>query len=1063
MQKRIFAELESWLILSDTDLQNRLFELTNQTPSNFEIKNARQLFVKLLDDPSGLQISTIHAFCQSIIKKFPIEAKASPNFEIIDEQKEYELLLEARKILLQIAIDDKKIANKINLISSKLNQNSFLEITAELISKRQNLAFLKEQYFGIEGLIGEIYDQLKIEKTANENNVENSIFSEFANDQNWQKNHLVNICQNTEIKSKTAIYQFINHPVLENLDEYLSVFLTAENEQRKQLTTKPIQKQFPEAEDVMRLEQQRVLEFLEKFNSAKIANSTASLLVVVDKIITIYSALKNQNGYLDYNDLIIKTGQLLENSANREWVKYKLDGVYEHILVDESQDTNHHQWNIIKAITEDFFSGSGAQNGSRSIFVVGDEKQSIYSFQGANPDIFANIFYYYQEKLKLIDQPILNVELNSSFRSFSAILQVVDAVFSKPELAGAISVLAKKIQHNAIKNNHCGKVELLPIVSVDADHKPLENEYGWQLDFTTSEDHKSEEILAQIIAKKIKKFFDEKKFLASKNRPIEYRDVLILLKERKSGLENLLIKYLQREQVPVSRPNRINVEQEIIVQDLLAAAKFILLPEDDLNLACLLKSPLIGISEEELLEICLLKNQQKISLFVALWQKMPEMHQILSSWISQNQQQQFLPHQFFVNLLINQNVKQSILVRFGNLSVEIIDQFLKLCLDYQSNHFSPSIQGFVEFLSNANLQIKIDAGHHQNQVQITTIHGAKGLEAPIVFLTDTAHSTQKQFGNDKSRIFWDQKTDLPFWSSGKKFDNKIIEQIKQQNRAATKREYLRQLYVAMTRAEEELYVCGFAKNSDKESSESSWYSIIKEAITPFAVVKKYDFNQLLGSDNRRNYQMGEGLVVGKDFASDAPLIADNHSVMTQLPSLEFLNLSPQKSKKEIGEEMIYPSKLGRNQSHDSDHKKANLGKIIHKILEFLPDVKIADQAARSLLIQDYLANKDLSDEERKLILRKVNNVVDDPELAEIFDHPNARAEVPIIAKIDGKMISGKIDRLIIKENKVLIIDYKTGQKNDSLDQRYREQMRLYQAILQKIYPKKEIGYKIIWL
>lgn len=829
MQKRIFAELESWIILSDEKLQNRLTDLTDKIPSRQEIKRARKLFTILLDDNFGLQISTIHSFCQGLIKKFPLEAKISPNFEVIDEQKENQLLFEARKILLKMAISDSALAKKINLITARLNEDSFLGITSEIIKKRQNLTELKDQHFGIDGVVKAVQNHLQSNNTK-------EVFYQFVIDKSWQKEQLKQLCIETEIKSKKSIINFINNATEENLTEYLDVFLTTENEPRKRLVTKEIQKQFGKADEIMSFEQGRVVDFLEKFNSATISESTSALLLVVDKIIEIYSQLKTENGYLDYNDLIIKTNQLLENSANRDWIKYKLDGAIEHILVDESQDTNHHQWNIIKAISEEFFAGEGAGKNSRTVFVVGDEKQSIYSFQGADPNIFSDIFYYYQEKLNLMNQKFLNIELAGSFRSAPKILQAVDAVFAKSELAEAISTLTKNIKHYAIKNHYQGKVEIMPLVSrqLSVDGQQEKNKYKWNLDFRVDEEYHLQEILAKNIAKKISRFFVEKKFLVSKNRTVEYGDVMILLKERQSNLGNLLIKYLQKEQIPVSKKDKINFSKDIIIQDLLALAKFILLPEDDLNLACLFKSPLVGyalneVCEEELLELCLEKNQQGTSLWAIMASsknsKIQEKYQLLLNLIEQNQLQKFSSYQFFSYVLIEQNGLDLIESRFGDSAREVVDQFLKICLDYQNNNIASSLQHFVHFIDSTNLQIKISGTNH-NQVRITTVHGAKGLEAPIVFVADALHSAQKQSGNDKRRIFWDKVSGLPFWSGGKVIDNRTIKEIKERDKKADKQEYLRQLYVAMTRAEEELYIAGYGEDGAKDC----WYNVVADAV-----------------------------------------------------------------------------------------------------------------------------------------------------------------------------------------------------------------------------------------
>ena len=1054
MQKRIFAELENWVLMDDEKLKNRLFNLAQQIPDASQIKDAQKLFITLLDNNYGLQISTIHSFCQSIIKKFPIEAKTSPNFTIIDDQTVNQLLLEARKDLLEAALQNQYLAAKINLISAQLNENSFLEITAELINKRQNLAKLKEQFFDIEGIIAEIYRQLNVAPTEDEK----TVFADFIGDKNWQKKELKTICQTTKIKSKGEIEQFIDNPNLENLDEYLGVFLTNENEPRKKLATKEIQNQAPEADATMFVEQERIIKFLEKFNTIKIAASTSALLFVVDQIIEIYHRLKSQNGYLDYSDLIIKAGQLLENSANREWIKYKLDGVYEHILVDESQDTNHYQWNIIKAMAEEFFAGFGASDMERTIFIVGDEKQSIYSFQGAEPNIFADVFYYYQEKFWQINQKFLNVELNNSFRSLPAILQVVDAVFAKEQFASAISKLAKKISHNSIKTHHIGKVELMPAVFVaKLGDKNDDNKYQWNLDFAINEEQKSQEILAQIIAKKIANFFIDKKFLAIKNRPLEYGDIMILLKEKKSNFNNLLIKYLTQEQIPVATNNRLNFDENIVIQDLLSLAKFTLLPSDDLNLACLLKSPIINISEAELLAICLEKNTKKTTLFEALSHIIPDKYQQLLEILEQNHQQQFSVLQFFSYVLIKKAGKKAIIKRFGKDGEEIIDQFLKICLDYQSNNISASLQHFVEFVSSSDLTIKIDSNHQNtNQVFITTIHSAKGLEAPIVFLADAMHTSKKQIGNDKRRIFWDKEVDLPFWSIGKNFDNKTIKKIKQQERETTQKEYWRQLYVAMTRAEEELYICGFGEDKANEC----WYNAIKEAIKPIARVEKFKADGLIDLQHK-DCLVGDSLIIGQDFISpnqQSQYLQTWQKEEESKIKADFINQMPAP---EIDEEFLYPSQINQQNASVFSQSKANFGTIIHKILEFLPNLKITDQTQRTEFLQQYLTNNDLNSQEATIILNKINEIF--AKFSDLLNNPNSKAEVPIIAKIDGKLFSGKIDRLIVEKDKVLIVDYKTGEQNDNLKQQYQEQMLIYQQIIQKLYPNKEVGHKIIWI
>ncbi|MFT6331991.1 MAG: ATP-dependent helicase/nuclease subunit A [Lentimonas sp.] len=1027
MQQRIFRELEDWVMFDDIKLTQRLKNIGLNNPSKFEFDNARKLFIKLLDDDSGLQISTIHSFCQSIISRFPVEAKASPNFNVIDEQKENELLFEARKAVLNRALVNEDLAKRIHSICSSLNENSFLDICSEIIRKRQNLNLLKEQYFDIYGVVAAIYKRLGINLQEDES----TILENYIQEKCWED--LNNLCQKTEIKSKSVIKNFISNPNLDNLSSYIKVFLTAENLIRKSFTNAGIRKIFPDADVIMREEAELILQLNEKISSSRIAINTSNLLISCDEIIDNYRILKAKNNFLDYEDLISKTNILLENSENRSWIKYKLDGSFEHILVDESQDTNSNQWNIIKAITEEFFAGEFTSESKKrpTIFIVGDEKQSIYSFQGAQPDIFANIFHYYQEQLNSVNQQFLNVKLNSSFRSLPTILETVDSIFSKPELKNSISKLALEIEHQAVKNNHCGKITLMPLVESLLIKEEVE--YDWELDFTKNQEPKYQEILAKQIVQKIKSLLNTKKFLAcktdKKNKQVEFGDVMILLKERQSNLGSFLIKYLTEEEIPVSSATRINFSGNIIIQDLISFAKFILLQADDLNLACLLKSTLFDLKDEQLERICIVKNKKGITLFEALEIQNSNLHQELLNLINENKNHKFGIYEFFSNILISKKKQKNIVERFGSKAKDIIDQFFKTCLNYHENNISSSLDGFINFLETYNPQIKINSSDQNlNQVQISTIHSAKGLEAPIVFLADCAHSIQKQLGGDRSKIFWEDESGLPFWSNGKDSDNELIKSIKASSRKVSKDEYWRQLYVALTRAKEELYICGFASG---KIDANCWYEIIKETIAGKAISVNDEF-------------FGEGaLVIGDDFKSDYSLEDTKREAnkKTEIFNKSFEKLPELEEKIQF----IYPS----NPSNKYDEEKANLGILIHKILEEAP---ISSEA------QEYFIRKYLDDE---ILINRVLKVF--KENRKILSHPNSKSEVQVMARINGKTISGKIDRLIIKEDEILIIDFKTGQKSDLSDEENHSQMNFYEKSVRKIYPDKNVKSQIIWV
>lgn len=1043
MQNRILSKLEDWAIFDDEKLKKQLEELTGKAPNKSDISSARKLFAKLLDDQFGIQISTIHSFCQNIIQKFPVEANTTPNFNVIDEQKESELLGKARQILLREALTNSDLAQKINLISAKLNENSFLEVSGEMLLKRENLAFLKDKYFDINGVIEALFKRLGINQDENEE----TFFNDFVNDENWQKKELLKLFLENEIKGFEAVNKFINSPNFIDLENYIKSFLTEKNEPRKKVAKKSVTDKNPEIENIISSEQNRILEFLEKLNNVRIAVSTSALLIVTDRIIEIYTQIKNKEGYLDYSDLIVKTSDLLENSANREWIKYKMDGTYEHILVDESQDTNHLQWKIVQSITEEFFAGEGsAKNQNPSIFIVGDEKQSIYSFQGAEPDIFSDIFYFYQEKLSLVNQKLLNVELNTSYRSYPAILQVVDQTFAKPELKNSISKLSPQIKHQANNNKSFGKVELLPIVAVKKDKEEKDNEYKWNLNFTVNDEEKEREILAKLITKKIKSFFDENKLIAGRNnekiRPIKFSDIMILLVERKSDLENLIIDNLAKSGIPAVGADKINFSKNLTVADLISIAKFILLPKDDLNLACLLKSPFFEISEDELFNFCQIKNEQNISLFESIRKSNQSLFSELEYLIEEYKKQHFSVAEFFSYIL---NYKNK-----NNFPEEIINQFLSVIINYENNYIGKSLQDFIYFLENSDLDIKVNNfEQNQNKVYITTIHSSKGLEAPIIFIADAVHDWQKQYGNDQRRIFWDYENQLPFWSGGAEFDNQIIKNIKNHDRENNKKEYFRKLYVAMTRAKEELYICGYGE----KYRDDCWYEVVKNAITENA--KQIDKSSF--GEDFENYLINDGLSFGDEFKNEN-IIPEIKNEFEQKNKNEIFdkNLIDKIPQNENEEKFIFPSKL--NDLENSNEESLNLGKIIHKIFEIIISSKLQDSKQQEGFIDSYLSAR-FSDQNlinnAKIRIKSALN-----QYTDLLFNPNAKSEVPIIAKIDEQIISGKIDLLIIEENQITIIDFKTGKQND---EKYQGQLISYEKALMKIYPNKKIGSKIIMI
>jgi ATP-dependent helicase/nuclease subunit A len=810
MQNRINKELAEWILCDNEKLQKKLNDLSGNFPTQNQVKKARALFVKILDEESKIKVQTIHSFCQTIIKIFPFEAKVKPNFEVLESTQEKLLLKQAQKEVLKKALINPKLKNLVEEINAKLHDERLDDLVAELLNKKEQLNFLKENFFGIENLIDQIFKNFSLSKNQNEA----EIFSNFVIKVDQQQNSKLAESLENSTSSKNEdvaikIRNFLKNPVLENFKNYKLAFFTQENKPRKIYGTAANEANL----DFMSCCQKLITDFSDQLNSLKIANNSALLLGFVDQILEYYSQLKKQNGVLDYNDLIVETNHLLANPDFSNWVKLKMDSSFDHILIDESQDTNHQQWNIIKALSEDFFSGFSAANKNRSLFIVGDEKQSIYSFQGAEADISSEIFGYFSAKLG--DQ-LKKIELNNSFRSLEKILQAVDAVFSTLERKSAISKVSSFQEHKAIRSGF-GKVEIWPQIVAEKEEKKEKN-LEWQIDFGVEEVAKEAEILAEIIAKKIKSR------VALNNA--KYGDFMILLRNRTNGLDAALAKFFHQYQVPFSSVSKIKFSQSLLIQDLLSAAKFALLPSDDLNLACLLKSPILAISEQELFEICLVKNSNQTTIYKALEQleKFGQVKKNLEQLITNSKQLNCF--EFFYFLLHHENHQQNFIAHFGYESLEILDKFLLSVSDF-CQKFSPNLQKFLEFVDKLDVEIALSSDE-DNRVKISTIHSAKGLQARIVVLPDCCYNFN-QLLSAKEQISWVQfdEVKLPIWCAKKEEENFILKQHRAQKLIAAKEEYLRLLYVAMTRAEDELYVGGFGKASDPQS----WYEIIKNSVS----------------------------------------------------------------------------------------------------------------------------------------------------------------------------------------------------------------------------------------
>ncbi len=1070
MKHRIYKELGNWSIINENDLSNRIFNLTAQKPSKSLLKKARNLFVSILDDFEGIKINTIHAFCQGLMARFPLESEIKPNFSIIDSQIENKLLLQAKDMLLKEALTNESLKQKIQSISSNLNEEGFLDIILELINKRSDLESTIEELSGLNNLNNILL--LIFNSKDKDKEIIYNLINNPDQDSNFNVKSLkeiANIAKDSDKISDKNYYNstinYLKNPNEDNFAEYINGFFTQKKEARKNIITKFVSIKYENASQIIKLESDRLASIIEEINSFYIANLTIDLLEIANKMLQFYSNLKNSNNYLDYSDLISKSVKLLNNKENSQWIKYKLDGAIEHILVDESQDTNNNQWQIIKAVSDDFFNENKTEEGQkRTIFIVGDNKQSIYSFQGADPGIFSNVFSYYQNKLKLANQEISNISLNNSFRSRRNILKLVDNIFQNEKYKKAISPI-NMVKHNPIKIQENGKVELWPIINVKKKKEEYKNDFSWKINVRPSNTLNSKELLAKLIAKKIKSWIVTKKIIKSENRVIQPRDIMILIKNRTNNLGNLIIENLQKEGIAVNGGDKIELFNNILIKDLLTIARFLLLPEDDLNLATLLKSPLLEISEEDLFELCQVKNQKEIYLFQALkLSKKPNIIkalEFLSDMENFYQRNTYEIYLLFLHILENKNKKAKIIAHFGEESKEIIHQFLNLCINFEESD-SIGLESFISDIDNSSLRINIDSINNEfNQVKITTIHSAKGLESKIIILADSFHSHIQKYGSNKNKILWLNKDNLkiPIYKASK--DSQLTNDIKKHNLKIKEEEYLRLLYVAITRAEEEIYITGFGENA----TDDCWYNLIKNYGLIEAKTKESDFRNLLNIKEDDFTQNNEILYFEDENQNTTNEITlkDNQENNQNYKIPDFLT---KKAETELFQNIIYPSTIDKTSYNNiTQANNVNFGNIIHKILELF--IKKLKNNNILLKIEKHLNQhyKELESAEKKEILRQIKILSIDKKF-EFLRINKLETEIPIFSNIDNQIISGKIDLLVIKQDEIIIIDYKSNKINkeeiNEIAKKYQNQLELYRVIIQEIYPDKKIKSAIIW-
>ncbi len=1057
MRGRIAGTLSAWTTATDEHLQAAIRGLTETAATPRQLEHARTLFTAIIDHPGALRIQTIHSFCQALLGRFPLEAGVPPHFRIIDEQTARELLQEARGRLFSEAHarEDSALAAAMRTIASGIHEGGLVDCLNALIRERHRFAALLED--GPEKLVEKVYNHLDVRLGEDETAYQQSVCRDDSLDKPALLAAVDALARGTKTDQENgvAIRFWLEQNMTQRaaaFSEYCNRFLTKKFTLRSTVAGKNARVYFPAAEAILRNEQSRLMAAQERLRAIRTARLTEALIQVGEALTSMYRALKQANAFLDYEDLIAKSFALLKQEGIGPWIMYKMDEGIDHVVLDEAQDTSPRQWAIITALCGDFFAGESRSQVNRTFFAVGDEKQSIFGFQGADPGMFAAMKEDFAGRVASARKNWKSVTLEASYRSTEAILRVVDAVLADPALREAISGATHAIRHEAHRRDAYGRVELWPLIHVAGEKA----ETPWRLPTDQREITSSRHALATAIASTIRAWLDNGRTVQSKNRPVQAGDILILLQRRSTGFMDTLVKVLLRHRIPVAGIDRLALTEHIAVNDLMALAEFLLLPEDDLTLAAVLKTPLIGFSEDDLFALAYGRGKKSLWERLRKKQHAKPLFQKAFAYLAEllNRADFTPPFEFFSHVLEAKDGRRLFIRRLGHEVNDPLNEFLNHALLYEQSHV-PSLQGFLHWLkSSKEIVVKRDLEQGRDHVRVMTVHGAKGLQAPIVFLPDTM-----QLPQTKHSVLWDTERTLLLWPGRKENYTAPCDALARQAESSQYREYLRLLYVALTRAEDELYICGHG--SRKNVNRGSWYAILTRQLAMCAEAVPM---MLPHADNCQADKTGLRIESGNSAEKPQPASISAPIAETPMPDY-FFRPAP---KDAAVPDVLIPSLAEEEEaplfSLKDDRMALSKGKLAHALLEKLPAVPAGKRKAAGNALSAMLA-PDLSKDVRYMLVHNVLDVLEASHIAPYFG-PHSRAEVPITGRMGNRLISGQIDRLLVTEKEVWILDYKTShrlpEEESAIPKAYLKQMAAYRALLKAMYPEKSVRCALFW-
>ncbi|MGV6871089.1 double-strand break repair helicase AddA [Pseudochelatococcus sp. B33] len=1082
MSNRVFDELGAWVVLDDAGLAERLTALDGRAPARARIAVARRLFARAVETPGGLKIETIHAFCERLLHLFPFEANVPARFEVLDEAQSQDLLEQAtREVLTDAATGRSAIADALDQVAREAGDET---VGRALRTALRHKPFLRAHAdpAALDRVFAAFARACGIAADDTPETLRRAVIAGGIASDEWPA-----VAEALEAGAKTDRDKagllrraFAARDALERFALYRDVFFTQKGEPQKRLATKAID---PALTERLIAERDRIEALLDRIRAAEAVARTRALFSLAQAVFNRLEKLKSARAALDFDDLIARTVALL-GKADAAWILYKLDAGIDHVLVDEAQDTSPEQWAILRKLVEEFTAGEGAGARRRTLFAVGDPKQSIYGFQGAAPHEFEANGHYFRARAQAAGMAFEDVQLTVSFRSAPEVLSAVDAVFALPHHAKGLTLgdTAATPVHESARPSFPGVVEIWPTIWKD---KPPEPD-AWSLPLDEPDASEPAVRLARKVALTVRRWMETGD---ETGRRIPPGDVLVLVRKRRTFFE-AVIRSLKDAGVPVAGADRLTVAQHIAVRDLVAAGRVALQPRDDLTLAASLKSPLVGWDDDDLIRIAapragdvpLIDAVAKAADAGAGDPAAARALATVSSWRTLARARG--PFGFYATLLGPQAGRRRLVARLGAEAGDAIDAFVSQALAYEQR-FAPSLAGFLNAFEGTTGDMKRDMDDTRDEVRVMTVHGAKGLEAPVVILADGGEKPDGSHDPDLIEVpltIGARALAVPIWSPGQRFDPAPVAEARATLREKAAEENARLLYVALTRARDRLIVASAIKREPKADGtdagassarppDESWSGMVINGIEQAVS----DDGGLRGRLTRVTDETGgeilrwsspEKAAAGGEPGGASPRPDISVPAWLTAPVLPETQPAPPLRPSSAIDAADRPHRPAEASAAESARLR---GQLVHALIERLPALGPDRRRQAAIAYIDTRAPR-LAPDERQHIVDAALGIVDAPALAGLFG-PSSRAEVAIaghIALADGRTlpVSGRIDRLAIIDDEVHIADFKTGAPGavpaDAPDHAHLAQLALYRALLRKLLPGRDVRAFLVY-